>query len=828
MKKILLSAIALFVASIQVNAEMLIDGTKYDVDTLIRKEIGPGVTYTRIRIPKFPLNVNTITMDLTNPYNRIETTVGQEVLGSTETLANAYKRQSVEGKQPLAAANANFWCTTEKPYTDYIRGTTFGGNLRNGKILTETNMYSNQWVGGAERTGVVSIDTNKKLWIESMSWKGYAKCAKWTTSPEIIQINKMCNENELVMFNSYYGKSRKFNTTSANTEVFLTLNDGATWGVNKDISATVKEIKLNSGGNTLGEYDICLSATGGYKTMLEQLAVGDVVSVNYAWTSLKTQDTPNIEQLVAGNAIVLKNGELTERNTDEGYNSQIYSRTGYGMSKDGKTLYVIVIDKSTDPIYGISAGCGTNVMAQILQQVGCWNLCSMDAGGSAQMMIQGEVINKTTEGTPRAVANGLMFYSIAPKEKEIAKIRFADFNLKSPVYSSYTPRIYGYNKYGDLIDEDLKGVKLSCDANIGTTEGGTFNATGVETVGNLTATYNGVSVTEKIKIMNANIALRVKPILIDNVKEYPIEVTAKINDIEYKYNPAHLTWTVENSAIASIDNNGVLRGLKEGTTTITCTIGEFTDNTTVKVEIPTGTKMAQGYDGWKLTSAVAKNLVLSGEGVLSMNYNGGRGANIKMVKDIAFYSLPKKIMLDFTSTLPITYIQIDYRPAKKTSTNYVNFGKDSGGYKIGTRYQVELPISELGDPNDMILYPINLKNITFYIATEATTGANNITIHGLYAEYPDGSGVENIMGSIGNDVRVYPNPIVDGSMNISAGDAQSANVTIFNQAGSAVWTSNVILNGGSAAVDVSHVMQGLYFVKIATDKNNTIKKIIIK
>ncbi|MEG0252575.1 MAG: hypothetical protein RR667_00625, partial [Muribaculaceae bacterium] len=107
MKKILLSAIALFVASIQVNAEMLIDGTKYDADTLIRKEIGPGVTYTRIRIPKFPLNVNTITMDLTNPYNRIETTVGQEVLGSTETLANAYKRQSVEGKQPLAAANAN-------------------------------------------------------------------------------------------------------------------------------------------------------------------------------------------------------------------------------------------------------------------------------------------------------------------------------------------------------------------------------------------------------------------------------------------------------------------------------------------------------------------------------------------------------------------------------------------------------------------------------------------------------------------------------------------------------------------------------------------------
>lgn len=827
MKRILLGAIALMSAVMPLSATMVIDGTTYDVDTLIRKEIGPGVTYMKIRIPKFPLNVNTITMDLTNPYNRIETTVGQEVLGSTESLANAYTRQSVEGKQPLAGANANFWCTIEEPYTNYIKGTTFGGNLRNGKILTETNMYSNQWVGGAARSGVVSIDTDKKLWIESMSWKGYAKCAKWANTPEIIQVNKMCNGNELVMFNSYYGKSRKFNTTNANTEVFLTLNDGATWGVNKDIVATVKEIKLNSGGNTLGDYDLCLSATDGYKVMLEQLAVGDVVTINYAWSSIATGSTPNIEQLVAGNAIVLKDGELTGRNTDEGYNSQIYSRTGYGMSKDGKTLYAIVIDKSTDPVYGFSAGCGTSVMSQIMKQAGCWNLCTMDAGGSAQMMVQGSVVNKTTEGTPRAVANGWMFYSVAPKSSEITRIAFADFNLKSPIYASYTPKMYGYNQYGDLVDEDVKGFTLSCDANIGFTEGDTFNAIGVPATGNLTASYNGATVTEKITVMNAELALRVKPLLIDNFIKYPIEVTAQINNIVYNYNPAYLTWSVEDPTIVSIDANGVLQGLKEGTTTISCELGEFKDNTTVTVEIPSGEKMYQGFDGWTFKSSVAEGFVLSSDGVLSMHYKGGRAPSITISKDIKFYSIPDKVVLDFTSTLPISYIQVDYRSAKMKSANYLMYGKDTG-FSAGTRYQIELEVSELGDPKDIMLFPVSLKSVRFNIGTGATIGANNIAIHGLYAQYTNGSGIENVVGSAGDEINVYPNPITDGTMNICAGSAEKANVVIYNQAGSVVWSSMVTLNGGTSMVNVSDIMPGLYFAKIYTEQGNSVKKIIIK
>ena len=65
------------------------------------------------------------------------------------------------------------------------------------------------------------------------------------------------------------------------------------------------------------------------------------------------------------------------------------------MSQDGKTLYMFVIDKSLDPTYGNSAGCTTSVMCQIMKQLGAWTVCNVDAGGSAQLMVEGNVVNKT-------------------------------------------------------------------------------------------------------------------------------------------------------------------------------------------------------------------------------------------------------------------------------------------------------------------------------------------------------------------------------------------------------------------------------------------------
>ena len=61
-------------------------------------------------------------------------------------------------------------------------------------------------------------------------------------------------------------------------------------------------------------------------------------------------------------------------------------------------------------------------------------------------------------------------------------------------------------------------------------------------------------------------SIRIKNLLIDSFRKYPIEVTSTIGSTVYTYDPALIDWTVADPEIVNIDENGVLTGLKEGQT----------------------------------------------------------------------------------------------------------------------------------------------------------------------------------------------------------------------------------------------------------------------
>lgn len=143
--------------------------------------------------------------------------------------------------------------------------------------------------------------------------------------------------------------------------------------------------------------------------------------------------------------------------------------------------------------------------------------------------------------------------------------------MNFPKYGIYTPKFYGYNKYGVLVDTDLQGVTLSCDKALGEiiNDGATFYGTG-EGMGALKATYNGVEAVIPVNVAASDdVAFRLKNIVIDNKREYPVEVQAVVNEKTMPINPVALTWTSENDGIATIGaTDGVLRGVADGTTTI--------------------------------------------------------------------------------------------------------------------------------------------------------------------------------------------------------------------------------------------------------------------
>ena len=771
---VLLGAVA--VSTSTAFAETITIGNKdYDVNFIIDRDLGPGVRYTRLRLPSYPLNVNLLRIDVSNPYNSVEVTQANDRLYGTESLVTAAKRQTKPGHIALAGANANFWCVSgQPPYSDQMVGVTYNGNLQNGKIITETNSKNDQYNGGLKHTGIVGIAENGKAYSNNnFSWAGWVTNDK-IGSPEIYQCNKVVRDGEIGLYNSFYGTTRTFKCVnpynSADgklhfevvngdaTEVYLTMNEGEKWSAGDPMAFTVKNVKTNSGNGSLGNYDLALVGRGENAATLAKLAAGDVVSVRYSWINSSGTEI-KMKNLIGGNAQVMKNGEMTSYATSESYNSQVYSRTGYGVSEDKKTLYVIVIDKATDPVYGTSAGCSTTVMCQIAKHFGCTNMTNFDAGGSAEMFVGDRIINKTTETAPRAVANGMFAYSVAPEDNNVARLEFYDYELKSPIYATSTPRIIAFNQYGAVVDDDFKNVTLSCPVEAGTCEGASFTAGGQGMTTTLTAEYNGVTVTKPVTIVESQLALRVKPIVIDHNFEYPMEVTANIDGKEFTYNPASINWTVSNPEVADIDANGILRGFKNGTCEVTAKIGDFSDATTVTVQIPTEqyigamTYAAEG-SSWKTSGTGTKNWKVTENADdkmsgLSLEYqvSSTRGTKVTLSRDAVLYSLPDAFEITLNpGKSKINSITLTLLPAN--ADRGVAVVKDNLDLKANTDNTVRFDISDFADAKDLITYPITFKSLAFALG-DAVASGYKIDVPKMAAYYEHfkslGTGVESVV-----------------------------------------------------------------------------------
>lgn len=819
-----------------------LNGSPHEVDELISMSIGPGITYKRLRSETYPLNINMLIMDVSNPYNRLETTTANESAQGTEMLVKAAARQTTPEKRVLAGANANFWCvSSQDPYSPTLVGACYGGHARNGEMITETNMHADQWNHGWTHTGIIGIDVDKMMHVGHLYFRGYVKNDK-IGSPEIYQVNKVVRSGEIGMYNSFYGKNKTFRPidqyTASNgkpaweivngdcTEVLLDFADGGSWKISDPMTFVVKEVRMNAGTGTLGDNDVALVGRGDKQALLANLAVGDIVTLE---TNYYENDQPvKLENFVAGNATVMLNGELTPFNASETYNSQVYSRTGYGMSADGKTLYVVVIDKSTDKTYGKSAGCPTRVMCELARHYGCSNMVNCDAGGSAEMFYNGAVINTTTEGTPRAVSNGMFLYSIAPADDQVARMEFYDISLLAPSYSSFSPRIIAYNKYGDVIDYDFRGYTLSCPEELGTCEGNVFIAGATSMTGTLTASFGDVVVSKDITVKNSEISFRIKPIVIDHIREYRMEVTAKVGDNVYDYDPSRLEWTVDDETVASISADGILTGLKNGVTAVRVNIGEYTDETTVRVEIPAAEFMTvTDNSGWTFKQSGVKNAKMDENGNVDFTVAVGRTVSLELVKRLDLYGLPESVNLTFECDIPVDKVQADVRTPLMTRTNYLDATNGDKGFEGGKEYKVEWPLSDVADLSDLANFPLKFNSLKFNFPKDSgLNGAHSLKIKSLETRYAHFSGIGNVaVDGLAASVSVSPNPVVGGVVNVMAG-ADINSVSIYSTAGLLV--RSTAAEGRTVSMDVAGLSSGIYILVADTDAGRAATRVIIK
>ena len=829
MRKITTFLLFAVLTVLSVSAELVLNGKNCTIDTLWQRQIGPGIIETRLRLPEYPLNVYLLETDVTNEYNRVETTQAKGLLGKTEKLADAYNRHKAMGKKPLAACNASFWCVSSQiPWYNFMPGVPHGAEVVNDTIYVNTNRNGVFDFNGGTVNTASTIISGKKVYVGRHEWYGCVKSPKFSADQEIIQVNKCIDAGQLVLFNHARGRNNVFYSYVQNCHyIFLKLKEGSKWSVGNDIKFEVAEIKLSANNQVLGNYDACLIADGAYKAEMEKLAVGDEVAINNYWFDIDGDRTPiTVENMTEGEAHVMLKGEITNRATAD-YGAKVYSRTAYGCNADNTKFYMIVIDMSTHPVYGNSKGCTATVMCQLWKYLvpDLWNVANMDAGGSAQFMVGGTVINKTTEATPRAVANGMMLFSTAPEEDAdvIASLRFETPNLKTPIYYSTSPNVLGYNKYGELISENVD-VTYTCSESVGapSANGKAIEVGGTPGYGTITAHYNGVEVTVPILVQNSEFAIRLKPmILIDATREYPIEITTVSNGETLTYDPSRFTWEIEDETVVAIEN-GVLKGLKEGTTKIKATLGAFSDETIVKVEVAPSAVMTQDWNNWTVTGAnLSSDAVLAADGTVSFGYSGKRKATIKLEKDAVIYSLPDSVVLEVSTTTPLNDMSLNISTASVPGGSEVLLGED--GIAIGT-HKWNL-MDYLGGTSDLGNYPVTVKNLLFSLSSKSgyVSGDNTIkaNLYAVYSNYV--SGLEAV-GVETKSVNIIPS---GKSIIVSASNVDVVKVEVYDIAGCVQYSKNVEVNGGRAVLSPA-VADGIYLVKVVGGGESAVCKWLCK
>lgn len=749
------------IAFVPARADILINGISYHADTLVRRQVAPGTINTIVRIPDIPLNVYLIETDLNNPYNRVETTFGNGLLGRTELLATSVQRHTTPTKRPLVACNANFWIvSTSGPLAASQKLFPLGGVVRNDTTIVNDNNTVDQWGGGPWMTGAAGITTDKRLVMGRVMWEGTITSSKLAAPLPYHNFNRRAVRGEICLYNPAFQRNREFEDDWINYDTrgdnqtdnyylsFVIDENGVKeqWKTNSPMKFEINRIVYGEDRKYLGYSNAALAVTGDEnKAAMSVLQVGDTIEVTSGFRTLdegQPELYPRIENLVWGQATLMLDGELTSRNYNDGYNTPNYSRTIYGTNGDGKHLYMMVIDLSTSPLYGLSRGCPTADACQIMKAV--WPdiqvAINMDAGGSAEMLVGGKVINTTTEGTPRGVAAGWMVEAIGEEDHEVASIAFDNFRIDIGEYSMTTPRILGYNSIGELVDEDVKGFTLSCDPEFGIANGSTFIAGGGDTRGELTATLNGMTATVPVHIMTAQPSLVLTPLLIDD-REYPIELTSQIVNNTYYYDPSIFDWSVGNTDIAVI-NDGVVHGKQNGTTSYAYNVGAYSGSSDLTVEISPEAYQDQTWEGWTVKGAGPKNINFNQEtGEITCEYTTNRSPYLQLTKDLKLFGLPDTIALVFNTSMMVEYVQIDTRNRFKTTTNYLKFKPEDGAetFTTGEDHTLLIDLESLGGADYVGTYPITLKTIKFTISKDTELGDHTMNLKSFYCHYPNHS-----------------------------------------------------------------------------------------
>lgn len=720
-------------------------GEKFDVDTLRHYKNGPGMTFTALRYQSQTRSAKhftayVVTTDLANSPNvDFRMHLGKDSVHTAERVTDVIKRKSDAGNQYIAAINGDFFITWSS--TPGMLGYPNMTACSDGQMALSDNVdhdnHVDAWI----------MDRNRGMWCDqtvldnTLTWPDGSTTTLYGVNfarRDDARRDSESDENDVVFYNSHRGGY----TGSAKgwTEVTVRLADGEQWRINSPVRLEVTADPRTGGHTAIPANGGVIAAATKAAGKVASLKPGDIVTLNIG-LSLPTFDglRPDVKEVVGGDVTLLRNGEAV-MTANRFINSRDgeYPRTMVGYDQNRTKMVWCAVDGKT----AANTGCTYPQGAEMMRYYGCVDAINFDGGGSTMMWLQQPgIVNSPSDGNERAVGNGLYAVMTTPVDNEIAEIRFMDWSKHLPQYGQYSPVIYGYNQYGQLIDTDVKGFTLSAPAELGRIEGSTLLADGSgchplkAALGTLEASI-AVNVTA-----GGDISFGLDKMLIDNIHDWKIETFATVNGDKMPLAPQALAWNSDKPEVVSVNADGHLKGAADGVATVSGAVGDFNGTVEVTVECPRDHYMNLPADlsQWtvKSTSATARLSTLGTDG-LAIDYTitGSRNPTVTLtpVGGSRLWSIPDGLQIEVKAT--------GAEISKENVTIKPNGGRNTAhgltGITLGETHSQSIPMTDFIDPTDQRVWPVTLVSISFSLKGN---GSGRIELPRIATIYEGYSGV---------------------------------------------------------------------------------------
>ena len=200
-------------------------------------------------------------------------------------------------------------------------------------------------------------------------------------------LNRQRITDDLVLFNRNYAGSTRTNEHGREVRVSK--------GRATEVSA--------KGNMRLDRDSLVLSGHGANADALAHIRRGDRVAIAQ---TLGSRLADEARLVVGGGPMLVERGVVNVRSREESIAPDIAygraPRTGIGIKADGTVLLMVVDGRSR-----YSAGMSLNEFARYLKRFGAVSAVNLDGGGSSEMVLDGKIMNRPSDGSERPVSIGL-------------------------------------------------------------------------------------------------------------------------------------------------------------------------------------------------------------------------------------------------------------------------------------------------------------------------------------------------------------------------------------------------------------------------------------